>query len=294
MNEIYTNSESNNHNKEITGSKETGGLSSEVSSTSGRELAESSESRCLTESRENAEASFDRTIESVFGKYENYISEADKNRIEETAEISRPVVMSESEYIEQFPGNDLNVLGHFDPVNEKIYIKDNKNEIVRHVSAHESMHLCSHNEITADIEGNTVVRSGIRETIISEEGIKDQNRGINEGITEMYALRELESQGDTEAAGFVTSYPEARGYACLMEEIVGSDIVADAYFGGNSERLKSEFSKLNESAPTAWESFSKDIETVEYGTSYTEITAARTRISIMLMEMSVNKETING
>ena len=294
MSEIFSKKELNNAHEESNENREASDDRVEVSAHAVCESLITEKNDGLSESRETSEIAFTNTVEHISQEYESYISELDKARLNESIERSRPEVMTEIDYITRFPENDFNVLGHFDPVNEKIYIKDNNNEVLRHVSSHEAVHLCSHNEITSDNEGHTVVRSGIMETAIGEDGIFDRNRGLNEGLTEMYALRELKAQGDTEAAGSITSYPEASGYAYMMEDIVGREAVADAYFGGNIEQLRTEFIRLNDNDETAWESFSKDVETVEYGTDNVEITSAKTRLSIMLMEMTMNADEANA
>lgn len=247
-------------------------------------------------SAEAAENAFSETLEDVRSRYGASIPESQRARMEAGRENAAPRVMSVREYHEQFPGADISVLGHCDSEG-RIYLKEGDDGGIRHVTTHETMHFGSYREVYADPSGETVYRSGLRETRVNGgETVADQGRGLNEGLTELYTLRTLEARGDTEAAQSFRAYPEARGYAAALEDAVGSETLERAYFGGELTPLKQEVCRLNYGDEQAWREFSEDVDTVEYSGDAAETRAARARLAFReaLMASFREQEAANG
>lgn len=241
-------------------------------------------------SSEIAETSFSDTLESIRDKYSESIPVEQEIRMDAEQEIAMPHVLSVEEYHNRFPELDITVAGHCN-AEGNIYLKEGNDDVVRHVTTHETMHFASFREINADAESETVYRCGLRETRLSRTGeITDQNRGINEGFTELYTLRELGARGDDEAVTAFVSYPEAQGYAIGLESAVGRETVERAYFGGELQALKEEVTRLNYGDESAWKYFSEDVDTVEYGDDPDEVRAAKARLSIRQAIMESFKE----
>ena len=70
-----------------------------------------------------------------------------------------------------------------------------------------------------------------------------------------------------------------------IEGLVGEERLAEAYFGGRKAELEREFNRLNNNDETAWRSFSRDIDIVEYGNNLEEIQAARVRLALRYNDM---------
>ena len=74
------------------------------------------------------------------------------------------------------------------------------------------------------------------------------NRYLNEGLTELYAIEEMERRG--EAPDF-TSYTDEVGWAYALRERVGEDVTAGAYFGGDVAGLEEKVNSMSD-IPNAW------------------------------------------
>ena len=248
-----------------------------------------SEVQSLT-SQEVAEAAHDETKCNMIAEHGHYMSEDQIALLESDETKERLNVLTSEEYTETFSDVDVNVLGHCDSEGN-IYMKDISPEIVEHVSTHETMHLCANRENYIDEEGNRVIISGLRESQFKEDGsFNDLNRGVNEGLTEMYTLRELRNRGETESAyALKESYSESRMWSERMEKLVGSERMAAAYFGGERENLKQEFNRLNDNNPQAWENYSRDIDILEYSNDPSKIEQAKWRLMSQYVTMEQNK-----
>ncbi len=241
-------------------------------------------------SQEFAVAKHQETKENNIENYGMYMSETQKARLESDATKENVNVMTAEAYINRFPGAKLEVIGHCDEKGN-IYMKDISRANVNHTITHETMHLSSDRAVIYTETGEKVVISGLRESLVSKEGklVFDSNRGINEGVTEMYTLKELLSRGDVEAAEAVNAYSASRQWAQRMEALVGEERFAGAYFGSDKDSLKSEFIRLNDGKASSWNEFTKDIDTLQYGKNPEEREQAQERLNAMYATMLTNK-----
>ena len=74
-----------------------------------------------------------------------------------------------------------------------------------------------------------------------------------------------------------------------MEKLAGKERVEAAYFGQDREGLRSEFNRLNDGNEKAWESFSRDIDLLEYSRSEAEIEQAKWCLMSQYSTMARNK-----
>lgn len=222
------------------------------------------------------------TKEHVAQKYGECMTYDRIKELQSSESLEQLKVISAEEYQERFPTMPYGVLGHCDPEGN-IYIKERSPADVKHITVHETMHLASEKDVMHS-EGGDVYVSGLRE-IKSQEStiISDKDRGINEGTTEMYTLRELLDQG--EDAHSISAYSESRMWMERIEGLVGEKRLAEAYFGGKKDELEKEFNRLNNNNENAWTEFSKDIDILEYGKNEAECIEARTRIAMRYNEM---------
>lgn len=210
--------------------------------------------------QELAEKTHLETKESVLREYGEAMSSAQIQRLEKINTTEHIHVIDSEEYVEKFNDVPFDVVGHCDNKGE-IYIKNLSPESVKHISAHETMHLCSFRDVSVrKQDGSEIRRSGLRDFRETPAGeIKSYNVGINEGLTEMYTLRELNRLGETEAANAMKCYAEERIWAERLEMIVGEKFVEKAYFGGERTALVDEFNRLNNDV-SAWQKFSKNLD----------------------------------
>ena len=241
-----------------------------------------------------AEKSFEETKQHTLEVHGNRMSEQQISNLESLDLKSQITVISDDEYGKKFPKADVNVLGHCD-AEGNIYMKKRSETVISHVSTHETVHRCANREVIEDGAYNTKYVSGLHEVVRGRDGtlIKDANRGINEGVTEMYTLRELETRGETEAAYSINAYSESRMWAQRLEQLVGEDCIADAYFGRDNERLQTTFNRLDSGRADAWERFSKNVDILEYGRTSDEIERAQRELTEQYIEMLLNKDIVD-
>lgn len=240
--------------------------------------------------QEVSEGTFDRTIEHVTNEFGGMMSEEQLSRIESESENSKPTVMPMETYMECFPENDPSVLGHYD-AEGRVFLKEGSPEIVNHVTTHEALHLTSFKELDRSKEEGEVYRSGIREVIFKENGVVEtNNQALNEGITELYAIREMQLRGERTSIEAVSAYPEAQRKAYELQGIVGSRIMQRAYFGGERMLLEAEVNRLSYGDETAWNRYSHNVDVLEYGTNAEEIQQARRELTFQNAIMTAFKE----
>lgn len=210
--------------------------------------------------QELAETTHLETKESVLREYGEVMSSSHIQRLENTNTTEHIHVIESEEYVDKFKDVPFEVVGHCDNKGE-IYIKNLSPESVKHISAHETMHFCSFRDVSVrKQDGSEIRRSGIRDFRETAAGeITSNNAGINEGLTEMYTLRELNRLGETEAANAMKCYAEERIWAERLETIVGEKYVEKAYFGGERTALVDEFNRLNKDV-SSWQKFSENID----------------------------------
>lgn len=165
----------------------------------------------------------------------------------------------------------------------RICIRDSDN-IPRlvHTATHETMHDLSyqhkdHSTQTVRETGEglrtsseTELRSGIhkvsRQEIITNGNaidlkVEHSNQYLNEGLTELYTIEEMQERGENPD---FDSYSQEVGWALLLKEKLGDDVVAAAYFGGDVGSLQEKFNGMS-AVPDAWSEFNRNIDM--YGTT---------------------------
>lgn len=245
--------------------------------------------------QEVAEKTYSNTIEQITKEFDRMIPEDQRIRIEKEKENYKPTVLSSENYLKRFPEADPGVLGHYDS-DGRVYLKEGSSERVKHVTTHEALHLTSYKERDVDMD-RSVYRCGIREVVNTRYGISEDNhQALNEGITELYAIREMQLQGERSSIEAVLSYTESRRKAYELQGIVGSEIIQKAYFGGDTESLRAEVNRLSFGDETAWDRYSKNVDTLEYGTDAKEIEKARKELTIQnaIMTSFLELESIAG
>lgn len=228
-----------------------------------------------------------QTKESVVKQYGEYMTYDRIKEIQSHETLRALKVVAPEEYHEAFPNMPYGVMGHCD--NEgNIFVKESTEANIRHITAHETMHLVSEKELHIENDGIVYV-SGLRESKVQGQiVISDLDLAVNEGTTEMYTLRELAKQGEDGAAFSVSAYSESRMWMERIEGLLGEKELAKAYFGGRKEELKREFNKLNNNDEAAWGKFSRDIDILEYGNDSEKCQAARIRLALRYGDMMKN------
>lgn len=210
---------------------------------------------------EIAEKAHFETKKSVLNEHGEVMSSSQRSMLESANTRENLHVVESEEYVERFPDVPFDVVGHCDR-NGEIYIKNISPEAVKHISTHETIHLCAYrNRIENNHDRSEITTSGLRDFKETRYGeITSRNTGINEGVTEMYTLRELKNRGDLEAANAMHCYAEERMWAERLEEVVGKETVEKAYFSGDRRLLISEFNRLNNNDVNAWNAFSENVD----------------------------------
>lgn len=240
-------------------------------------------------SKEIADAVHDETKRDMMEEHGDVMNESQREMLDSDETKDHLNVISSQEYVDRFEEVPFNVVGHCDKEGN-IFIKDISMPVVEHVSVHETMHLCADRQEINMENGNTKLVSGLRETTFHEDGrITDKNEKINEGITEMYTMRELRSQELDDACESIVSYPEARVWAERLEKLVGQENVEAAYFGTDKKSIEKEFNRLSGNDESAWNRFSKDIDVVENSQDMDEIRHAKERLFVQYKTIYMNK-----
>lgn len=241
-----------------------------------------------------AETAHTETKDHMIEFYGIYMSEGQRAMLESEETKNQLTVMSCKDYETQYSDFPSGVLGHCDPEGN-IYIKGGSEATISHISTHETMHLCANRETYTDNTGTTRTTSGFHDVEVTSTGyvISDFNRGINEGFTELYTMRELESRGEQEAAYSVNAYLESQEWAQRLEEVLGKELVAEAYFGHGRESLEQEFAKLNQNVPEAWALFSQNVDIVEYSDDEQAVLQAKSELTQQYIEMLLNRDIMS-
>lgn len=238
--------------------------------------------------KETAVESHEKTVENISKEMGKYFTSETKKRLKEYDVNEKMNVIPCEEYQQRFHTEE-NVLGHCDHEGN-IFIKYVEKESIKHISTHETMHLCSNRESIEDLDGNNTLYRGLREDSYKEgEEVKTIGRGINEGFTELYTIRELENRGEYEALCSFNSYEQGRLWAQRLESFVGKEKVEKAYFGGQTKELIDEFNRMNYDHPRAWENFCRDIDIVEYSENAVQRELAKGRLVEQYKFMFQNK-----
>lgn len=251
------------------------------------------------------------TKESVLAKCGDVIGEAQKERISQEIVPERYEIYNQKFFLEtKLAGVPLeqrqNILGYHEVEEHNIALRDSDNsDELKHVATHETMHSLSYQEHlyqqnvdkwseieTLDYLGEKD-RSGIREiTYLNVESISgsaervrvsDTNSGLNEGLTELYTLREIQNRGDEPG---LAAYTQQVNWARKLEACVGENTVIEAYFGGRLENLKNSVNELGED-PHTWDQLSAAIDRYGRlgGAEYLERQMYERKINEMLQKL---------
>lgn len=153
---------------------------------------------------------------------------------------------------------------------------------VERTTQHEVNHFASFNkeEVLVDTpeldEKHTLKVSGIHNLEYWENSdgeitrFRDLNRGFNEGITQLYTIRQLEKidpQKSVEASR-QNGYMFATELAEQVENTVGPEVIRRAYYGGDLTSLEQKLDFLG--GDGTFERLSKCMDKVTYSRDYTE------------------------
>ena len=151
-----------------------------------------------------------------------------------------------------------NVIGTHSPYTGEIRVSDIVTErCAEHTLDHEYMHAASYKskEVThSEKESVEKMTSGIRENIYTtnyETGTvtpEYRNVSLNEGFTETYTLRSEQEAGIDH--GTLATYSTNREYAASLEDLVGEEMVSEAYFNGMSKELADRCNELGKDENT--------------------------------------------
>lgn len=209
------------------------------------------------------------TKNSVLDRYGGLIGEDQKVRINEEISPDKYEIYNRRYFIETklsgvpYERRD-SIIGFHEVESHEVALRDSDDpDELLHVTTHETMHSLSFqkslyeqkNGTWSDIETldfeQQKVRSGVREITYRNDKVdkdhserirvQDANLGLNEGMTELYTLRELLRRGEEPG---LSAYTEQVNWAAQLEQCVGEDTMAKAYFGGALDELGNKVDEL--------------------------------------------------
>ena len=124
-----------------------------------------------------------------------------------------------------------NTVGFYCPATDEIYVDAPRNGDMTEIMAtieHESLHLASNGGLNGSLEIMDGVSSYRRST------------NLNEGVTELYAMRDMDSLGFDYKS---SSYQQQVDVVRSLEDAIGKDTVRTAYFKNKPDLIRSEFEK---------------------------------------------------
>ena len=124
-----------------------------------------------------------------------------------------------------------NTVGFYCPATDEIYVDAPRNGDMTEIMAtieHESLHLASNGGLNGSLEIMDGVSSYRRST------------NLNEGVTELYAMRDMDSLGFDYKS---SSYQQQVDIVRSLEDAIGKDTVRTAYFKNKPDLIRSEFEK---------------------------------------------------
>lgn len=220
-----------------------------------------------------------QTQSSILTKYRECFDRENILRMSSEFGSNKTEIYNEPYFVtEKAPDvGSFKVVGLRDFPDGKICIRDCEDIIrLKHTATHETMHDLSYQHSAHDVRiveadrgiamiSQTDLTSGIHmvqktEKIVDgeSEGIeyKHFNRHLNEGFTELYTIEQMQERG--EYPGF-DSYTQEVGWAVNLREIVGDELIAKAYFGGDIDGLQQRVDEMSRS-PRAWETLNFNID----------------------------------
>lgn len=230
-------------------------------------------------------------VEAINDIFENHGNYMPKNRIEQLNEIEsldQVRIYSIMEYKQEFPDIPNEVLAHYDSMQDIICIKESDdNNILKHSTTHETLHRTSFNgvrEVQSQDSVEFVNCSGVRETGLSI----NRNRGLNEGITEMFTLSSLSRRNENDAIVSINAYSDLRRITSELTDIVGIDVINQAYFKGEIHVLENKVNYLSNRLD-GFEELNRWMDYIELNPYIIESRIAKTEITRMFIEMRRNK-----
>lgn len=244
----------------------------------------------------------DWDVSEYSNSVQNDIVSSNANTMENIGFMSNRVSESISTYSKEdydrlYNPDGENVLGHHNIENGSIHVINEYEPAAKHTITHEIFHKSSYqsNELVENEEGIIETRrSGVLEiqSNYDKEGkyidSNEYGRALNEGITEMKSLDYLNSKGEIEAAESFNAYNESVNVSRQLNDIVGSNVIDSAYFGGNKEALSDEVNRLAKD-DNAWNKLNSDLEIATYSNNIDERNAALSRIDEMMNTMMETK-----
>ena len=193
----------------------------------------------------------ENTKQDLMAQHREQMGEENVKRLEAHDTRGQVEVLDYREFHDRFPNAQPGVIGLYH--DGKVYAVNGHQDMVNHTVTHETTHLCSHKENTftenQDGSKQCLYASGLLrvETNVDPDGVRHvgvSNRALNEGLTEMYTMRELASRGDWQAANAYQAYSPQRGYCSRLEGILDPGTLEDAYYGGRLDGLKGNVERL--------------------------------------------------
>lgn len=226
----------------------------------------------LEKAQQSVEFYHNRSKEQILELHGAYISDESYERIENGVD-----------YIEAVRYNpDETCIGSFYYHNGETHISvcNIDPEQLESTTQHETNHFMSFNIERQELVDDTSMdrkyykKSGIHESeyIVDQKNhikeVKDLNRGFNEGITQMYTNRQLGeiAQYKGELAARQNGYQFATELSEQVEDILGKDFIAKAYYGGELGQLKEEINRLG--GKGSFERLSKDMDKAVFSSDY--------------------------
>ena len=193
----------------------------------------------------------ENTKQDLMAQHREQMGEENVKRLEAHDTRGQVEVLDYQAFRDRFPNAQPGVIGLYH--DGKVYAVNGHQDMVNHTVTHETTHLCSHKEntFTENQDGSKqhLYASGLLrvETNVDPDGVRHvsvSNRALNEGLTEMYTMRELASRGDWQAANAYQAYSPQRGYCSRLEGILDPGKLEDAYYGGRLDGLKGNVERL--------------------------------------------------
>ncbi len=174
---------------------------------------------------------------SIDNAIEKYGENLSAERIEK---IKKSVSFVDTEYVAKNTNakNPESVLGYYSPNNDEIKINldpQSRTEDVIATIDHECLHM-----ITQQVDEGTQMPRGV--TGVKNLELVNGNVGMNEGITEMYSIRNMKEINRDYVSN---SYTDQVAIMKKFESICGEDKLRSAYMKNDVDSLRQEFDKYS-------------------------------------------------
>lgn len=179
-------------------------------------------------SDENKDLMYNTAQKHIGEKYGDLVSEDRINeipkhiKIADTEECRKAYETSGGKYGD-------NTVGFYCPATDEIYVDAPRNGDMTEIMAtieHESLHLASNGGLNGNLE------------IVEGMSTYRRSTNLNEGVTELYAMRDMEEMGFDYTS---TSYQQQVEVVKALEDAIGKDTIRTAYFNNQPDLIRSEF-----------------------------------------------------